>query len=49
MRDESRSQMRNWVPERMALKTHPKGSKGVYDDNLPWVVGAKEEIKKSKR
>ena len=48
MRDESRSQMRNWVPERMALKTHPKGSKGVYKDNLSWVAGVKVEIKKKK-
>ena len=46
---ESRSQMRNWVRERMALKTHPKGSKGVYKDNLSWVAGVKVEIKKRKR
>ena len=33
----------------MALETHPKGSDGVYGDNLPWVAGVKVEIKKSKR
>ena len=35
--------------EKMALETHPKGSEGVYEDNLPWVAGVKVEIKKSKR
>ena len=49
MRDESRSQMRNWVPERMALKTHSKRPKGVYKDNLSWVAGVEVEIKKRKR
>ena len=48
MRDESRSQMRNWVLERMALKTRPKGSKGVYQDNVSWIAGVKVEIKKRK-
>ena len=48
-RDESRSRMRNWVPERMALKTHPEGSKGVYKDNLSWVAGVEVEIEKTKR
>ena len=33
----------------MALKTHPKGSEGVYEDNLPWVMGLEVEIKKAKR
>ena len=33
----------------MALETHPKGSEGVYDDNLPWVTGVEVEIKKAKR
>ena len=33
----------------MALETHPKGLEGVYEDNLPWVMGVKVEIKKSKR
>ena len=33
----------------MVLKTHPKGSEGVYKDNLPWVARVKVEIKKSKR
>jgi hypothetical protein len=41
--------MRNWVPERKAVKTHPVGSKGVYEDNLSWIVGFKVEIKKSKK
>ena len=49
MRDESHGQMRNWAPERMALKTHPKGSKGVYKDNLSWVAGVKVETKKRKK
>ena len=35
--------------EMMALETHPKGLEGVYEDNLPWVMGVKVEIKKSKR
>ena len=35
--------------EKMALETHPKGSEGVYEDNLPWVAGVKVEIKKRKR
>ena len=33
----------------MALETHPKGTEGVYEDNLPGVAGVKVEIKKSKR
>jgi hypothetical protein len=33
----------------MALKTHPKGSKGVYEDNLPRVAGVKVEVRKNKR
>jgi hypothetical protein len=32
----------------MALKTHPKGSKGVYEDNLPRVTGVKVEVRKNK-
>jgi hypothetical protein len=40
--------MRNWIPEKMALKTHLEGSKGVYEDNLPWIAGVKVEIKKRK-
>jgi hypothetical protein len=33
----------------MALKTHPKGSLGVYEDNLPRVAGVKVEVRKNKR
>ena len=33
----------------MALKTHPKGSEGVYENNLPWVMGLEVKIKKAKR
>ena len=33
----------------MALKTHPKGMKGVYEDNLPRVAGDEVEIRKAKR
>ena len=40
--------MRNWVPERMALKIHPEGSKGMYEDNLSQVVGVEVEIRKEK-
>ena len=36
-------------PERMALETHPKGSEGVYEDNLPKVVGVEVEVRKAKR
>ena len=36
-------------PKRMALKTHPKGSEGVYEDNLPKIVGVEVEITKAKR
>ena len=36
-------------PERMALKTHPTGTEGVYEDNLPRVVGVEVEIRKAKR
>ena len=40
--------MRNWVPERMALKIHPTGSKGLYEDNLSQVAGVEVEISKEK-
>ena len=33
----------------MALKTHPTGTEGVYEDNLPRVAGVEVEIRKSKR
>ena len=33
----------------MALKTHHIGTEGVYEDNLPRVVGAEVEIRKGKR
>ena len=33
----------------MALKTHPKGTEGVYEDNLPRVAGVEVEIRKAKR
>ena len=33
----------------MALETHPKGLEGVYEDNLPWVMGVEVETKKAKR
>ena len=33
----------------MALETHPKGTEGVYEDNLPGVAGVKVDIKKTKR
>ena len=33
----------------MAVETHPKGSEGVYKDNLPWVTGVEVETKKAKR
>ena len=33
----------------MALKTHPEGAEGVYEDNLPRVAGAKVEIRKAKK
>ena len=33
----------------MALKTHPTGTEGVYEDNLPRVVGVEVEIRKAKR
>ena len=36
-------------PKRMALKTHPKGTEGMYEDNLPSVVGVEVEIRKAKR
>ena len=41
--------MRNWVPERMTLKIHPKGSKGLYEDNLSRVAGVEVEIRKEKK
>ena len=33
----------------MALKTHPKGMEGVYEDNLPRVAGVEVEVRKAKR
>ena len=33
----------------MALKTHPIGAEGVYEDNLPRVAGAEVKIRKAKR
>ena len=33
----------------MALKTHPVGTEGVYEDNLPRVAGVEVEIRKAKR
>ena len=33
----------------MALKTHPTGTEGVYEDNLPRVAGVEVEMRKSKR
>ena len=33
----------------MALKTHPIGTEGVYEDNLPRVAGVEVEIRKAKR
>ena len=33
----------------MALKTHPTRTEGVYEDNLPRVVGVEVEIRKAKR
>ena len=33
----------------MALKTHPTGMDGVYEDNLPRVEGLEVEIRKAKR
>ena len=33
----------------MALKTHPTGTEGVYEDNLPKIVGVEVEIRKAKR
>jgi hypothetical protein len=33
----------------MAIETHPKGSEGVYKDNLLWVTGVEVETKKEKR
>ena len=35
--------------EMMALKTHPTGTEGVYEDNLPRVAGVEVEINKAKR
>ena len=32
----------------MAPKNHPEGSKGLYKDNLPGVVGVKVETRKEK-
>ena len=33
----------------MSLKTHPKGTEGVHEDNLPRVEGVEVEIRKAKR
>jgi hypothetical protein len=33
----------------MALKAHPKGLKGVYEDNLPRVAGERVDVRKNKR
>ena len=33
----------------MSLKTHPKGTEGVYEDNLPRVAEVEVEIRKAKR
>ena len=33
----------------MALNTHPTGTEGVYEDNLPRVAGVEVEMRKSKR
>ena len=33
----------------MSLKSHPKGTEGVYEDNLPRVAGVEVEIRKTKR
>ena len=43
-----------WIPQpdeelgsrKVALKIHPKGSKGLYKDNLSGVAGVEEEIRK---
>ena len=32
----------------MSLKTHPKGTEGVYEDNLPRVAGVEVAIRKAK-
>ena len=37
------------MPERVALKTHPTGTEGVYEDKLPRVAGVEVEIRKAKR
>ena len=33
----------------MSLKTHPKGTEGVYKDNLPRIAGVEVDIRKAKR
>jgi hypothetical protein len=33
----------------MTLKTHLKGSEGVYEDNLPRVAGVEVEIRKGRK
>ena len=33
----------------MALKIHPEGVEGVYEDNLPRIAGVEVEIRKVKR
>jgi len=40
--------MRNWVPERMALKTHPEGMKGFCKDNLSRVAGVEVDKKETR-
>ena len=32
----------------MALKTHPKGMEGMYEDNLSSVAGVEVEVRKAK-
>jgi len=33
----------------MALKIHPEGVEGVYEDNLPRIAGVEVEIRKVKK
>jgi hypothetical protein len=33
----------------MALKIHPKGMEGVYEDNLPRIAVVEVEVRKAKR
>ena len=46
---ESCSRIGNWALESMALKTHPEGVEGVYENNLPRVAGVEVEIRKAKK